>query len=244
MKYALLALVAGLIAVPAVASPGVGDPVYGATVEEGTTEVEVRHGQLTGGPADGENGLVFEAEHAFSDRFSLAALVETGRKPGQHRQVNALAIEGVYTLGKIRALNLDTALYLEYKHGLRGEDDAVEMKGLFEHHAGAFDGRLNLIGEKPLVSGAPIELGYAASADWAVSDDEFRLGVEAFGDLGTTQAFGGRQEHFIGPVAKFEVEHLGPGELEIEAGWLKAVGAARDRTDGQARLLVGYEGHF
>ena len=71
-----------------------------------------------------------------------------------------------------------------------------------------------------------------------------KLGITAFGDFGTTLKFGGRQEHFIGPTGKFEIENLGPGELEFEIGWLRAFGSARDETDGQARLLIGYEFKF
>ena len=74
--------------------------------------------------------------------------------------------------------------------------------------------------------------------------DESRLGLAAFGDFGATQNFGGRQKLFFGPEAKFEIEKFAGGEIEIEAGWLKAFGSARDRTDGQARLLVGNELHF
>jgi hypothetical protein len=115
---------------------------------------------------------------------------------------------------------------------------------LLQHRTGRFDGRLNLVAEKPLAPNEPFELAYAASFDWQVSGDEVKLGLAAFGDPGTTRKFGGRQEHFIGPTAKFEIEHLGPGELEIETGWLRAFGSARDDTDGQARLLIDYELHF
>ena len=208
------------------------------------TEVEARYGRLTGRSADGEDGLVLEAEHAFSSRLSIAGLVETGREPGNRRTVDALAIEAIYTTGRIDALGLDTAIYVELKHGLRGEPNAIEMKGLFEHRAGRFDSRFNLIGEKPLRSGEPVELSYAASADWALIGDEVRLGLAAFGDLGTASHFGGRREHYVGPEAKFEVEHVGSGEFEVELGYLRGFGVARDRSSGQARLLIGYEAHF
>ena len=230
-------------ATPALASPGVGDPVYGATVTKGLTEFEVRYGRLTGGIANGDDGLVFEAEHGFTPRLSVAVLVETGRSLGGPRRADAIAVEAVRTLGRFAPLALDTAVYVEIKHGFNGGPDAIEVKGLFEHAAGRFDARLNLIGEKSFRA-EPVEFGYAASADWTVIGDEFRLGVAAFGDLGTATRFGGRQEHFIGPKAKFEIEHLGPGEIEIEAGWLAAVGAARDTAKGQARLLISYEAKF
>ena len=228
----------------ALATPGVGDPIYGATVEKGVTEFETRYGRLTGGAADGEDGLVFEAEHAFTSNFSLAGLVETSRTSGSGRKVEAIAIEAVYALGRVEALSLDTALYAEYKHGFHGEPEEIEIKALFQHRAGGFDARLNLIAEQPLRHGEKMEFGYAASADWAILGDEVRLGLAAFGDFGTINHFGGHEEHFIGPEAKFEIEHVGPGEIEIETGWLRSFGAARDITDGQARLLIGYEAHF
>lgn len=233
-----------LAPVAALASPGVGDPIYGASVENGLSEFEVRYGRLTGGAADGENGMVFEAEHGFSPNLSVAALVETSREPAGPRRVEAFALEGIYALGRIKPLALDTAVYVEYKHSLHADPDAVELKGLFQHRAGAFDARLNLIMEKPLNSRQPVELGYAASADWAVLGDEVRLGLASFGDLGTFDHFAGREEYYLGPELKFELEHIGPGELEIETGWLKAFGAARDRTQGQARLLIGYDARF
>ena len=237
-----LALGIGLLAAtPAAAAPGIGDPVYGATVTRGLTEFEARYGRLTGGSARGEDGLVLEGEYGLTGRLSVAILVETGRSPGGPREANAVAAEAVRTLGRIAGI--DTAIYVEAKHGLGGDPDAAEVKGLFERTRGRFDARLNLIAEKPLRD-APIEFGYAASADWAVIGDEFRLGGAAFGDLGTSARFGGRQAHFIGPEAKIEIERIGPGEFELEAGWLAAVGAARDTATGQARLLISYEAHF
>ncbi len=240
----IFASVAMLAALPAQAAPGVGDPVYGATVTKGLAEFEARYGRLTGGDADGEDGLILEAEYGFSRRLSGAVLVETGRDPGGNRLANAVSVEAVYALGQIKPLKLDVALYGEFKYGLRGNSDVFETKLLLQHRTGGFDSRLNLIAEKPFAPNEPVEFGYAASADWQVLGDEVKLGVTAFGDLGTTCKFGGRQEHFIGPTAKFEIEHLGPGELEIETGWLRAFGAARDETDGQARLLLSYEVRF
>lgn len=243
MKLAIVAAALLVTSTSAVAAPGVGDPVYAARIESGVTEVEARYGRLTGGLDDCQDGMVFEVEHAFTSGFSAATLLETNREPDGKRRLNAVAVEGVFGLGRIKALNLDTALYAELKGGLHGDPDAIEIKALLQHSAGKFDSRLNLIAEKSLRSGEPVEFGYAASMDWAVVD-EFRLGLAAFGDLGTSDRFGGRQSHFVGPEAKFDIEHVGPGEFEVEAGWLKAFGAARDRTNGQARLIVGYELHL
>ena len=245
MRKIILGFLSAPLAVnTASAAPGVGDPVYGAIVGKGITEVEARYGRLTGGSADKEDGLIFEVEHGFTDKLAAAILLETGRDPGGRRLTNAVAVEAIYALGRIEPLALDVALYGEYKLGTNGNPDVIEPKLLLQHRAGPFDARVNLIAEKPLAPNEPIEFAYAASADWHVSGHQVKLGITAFGDFGTTRKFGGRQEHFIGPTGKFEIEHLGPGELEIEIGWLRAFGSARDETDGQARLLIGYEFKF
>ena len=226
---------------PAAAAPGVGDPVYGATVTKGLTEFEAVFGRLTGGSADGDDGAVLEIEHGFTPRLAVAIKIETGRSLGTSRRADAVAVEVIRTLGKLGGI--DTAIYLEAKKGLHGEPDVIEIKGLFERTRHNFDARVNLIAEKPLRD-EPVSFGYAASVDWAVIGDEFRLGAAAFGDLGTAARFGGRQEHYAGPVAKLGIEHIGPGEIEVEAGYLRAFGAARDNARGQVRVLLSYEAHF
>jgi hypothetical protein len=91
------------------------------------------------------------------------------------------------------------------------------------------------VAEREMVRGAPVTFGYAASADVELVG-EFRLGAAAFGDLSGDE--GGH--HFAGPIVKTEVPHFGPGELELETGYLFALGSARDETRGQFRLLAAY----
>ena len=227
----------------ATAAPGVGEKVYGATIEPGLTEVEARYGRLDGGPDNGEDGLVLELAHGFSKAFYAAALVELEKEPGHGREVEAVSFEAITPIGRIDALKLDVAFYGEYEIVRHGAD-ALETKLLLEHQAGAFDSRLNLKAAKTLQSGQPLEFGYAASADWAAFG-EFRLGLAAFGDLGTTKHVLPHAEHFAGPIVKTELDHLpGKSELEIEAGYLRAFGAARNDADGQWRLLLEWEKHF
>ena len=226
------AAVLALFSTPASALPGLGEEVYGATVEPHETEFETRYGRLGGRTADGEEALVLEASHGFSKRFRAALLTEVGREPGGRRRVSAFAVEAIHTLGRIGGV--DTALYGEYEAARHGPDK-IETKLLLEKPAGKVDARLNVIAERKMVRGAPVTLGYAASADVALIG-EFRLGAAAFGDLGGGE--GGH--HFAGPIAKTEVPHLGPGELELETGYLFAIGSARDEARGQFRLLAAY----
>ena len=243
MKVCVAAALLAVLSVPARAAPGIGEKVYGATVEKGVSEVEFRYGRLVGDYADGEDGAVIEVSHGFTDRFDAGALFEVEREPGESRRLEALGLEGVLALGHIEPIDTDVAVYGEYEAG-RDAPDKIEAKLLLQHRKGPFDGRLNLIVEKELEGGQSAELGYAASADWELVGG-LRGGIEAFGELGSTGRLFPRAEHFVGPMLKTEVEHLpGHGELGIEAGYLFAVGASRDESNGQAGLLLEYEFHF
>ena len=245
MRLLLVAVAAVVVLTgsPALAAPGLDEKVYGATVEKGVSEVELRYGRLVGEQADGEDAAVLELSHGFSDRFYGAVLFGFEREPGGSRHLQAVGAEGIVTLGHLNAIDTDVAIYGEYE-AERHEADNLETKVLLQHRRGPFDGRLNLKAEKHLENGEPVEFGYGASADWKLVGD-LRGGLEAFGELGSTRHLFPRAEHFVGPILKTELEHLpAHGELEIEAGYLFAVGAARDEAKGQARLLLEYEFHF
>lgn len=230
-------LAAALWASAAAAAPGLGDEVYGAEASRGTTELEARYHRLNGKQADGEDVLKLEATHHVSDRLRLAAFGEFGREPGTSRQADEAGIEAIYTLG--RAAGFTFALYGEYALGFHGNADALETKLIVERRRGPLDIRFNLTAEKPLADHAPVELGYAAAADYAVTE-ELRLGLEGFGELGTFSTFAPRAEHYLGPRASTEIEGLGP-ELELSAGYLFPLGAARDDARGQLRIALEME---
>lgn len=223
---------AALAAGAARAEPGLGDEIYGARTAAGRTEFEARFGQLS----DGTDSLKFEATRHLNDRLRLAAFGKFARDPGAPRRAEEAGIEAIYTLG--RAGGLDFALYGEYALGLNGNADAVEARLIVERLRGPLDLRLDLIGEKPLASQAPVELGYAARADYLLGD--VAVGVEALGDLGTFAAFAPPAAHFAGPEARVEIEGLGP-ELELTAGYLFALGQTRQDTKGQMRLALELE---
>jgi hypothetical protein len=237
---ALAALSLG--ATQALAAPGLGSEVYGARVEKGVTEVEARYGELTGGPDDGEAALVLEANHGFSNRFKGAAEIEFEREAGEDAEAEAVSLEGVYYLGQVGGIDL--GVHGEYEANLHGEGDAVALSALFQKTAGPFDGRLNLGWERGLGDDNDAsEFGYKASAMWEVAH-ELKAGVKGFGDLGDSDGFGGRREHFAGPVVEWEMDEIPGGELGIEAGYLFAFGAAKDDADGQVRLGLEWETEF
>jgi hypothetical protein len=72
-----------------------------------------------------------------------------------------------------------------------------------------------------------------------------QVGLQAFGDLGSNRALGGRQAHYLGPMARWEWRPAGRrSELELEAAYLLPVGAARDDADGQVRFALEWETRF
>jgi hypothetical protein len=232
----------------AAAEPGLANKVYAPYVRNGLTEVEIRGGRFTGRPAEGESALVIEIERGLSDRISLAVLAEFEDHAGEARKLDALAVEGVIYVGQIPGIGVDVGGYLEYEQRIHNESGKLEGKLLLAKRVGAFEGLVNIIAEQPLTDrdgeGA-MEFGYAAQATVQAARG-LRLGAQAFGDLGTNRAFGGRQPHFIGPVANWEIRPtwLNGGELEFEAAYLVAAGSARDDTDGQVRLMVEFERRF
>ncbi|MDE2405706.1 MAG: hypothetical protein KGM17_13645 [Sphingomonadales bacterium] len=222
---------------PAIAAPGLGDEVYAATVEPGELELESRYGVLAGGPASGEDNFRLEAGYGVNGHLRIAVVGEFEKEAGSSRKATHAGIEAVYHLGRIGGI--DIAAYGEYELGFHGDADGVEAKLLLQRRTRLWDLRFNLIAEKPLDSSEPTEFAYATSADVAMAD-KVRLGVAAFGDLGTGRRLFPYAEHYIGPNAKFRLPLAGHN-LRIETGYLFAVARARDDADGQFRLNLEIE---
>ena len=241
------AAVAGAVAGAAHAEPGLANKVYDPYVRNGVTEVELRAGRLNGGPLDGESAGVVELEHGFSDRVSLAVLAEFEHHAGEESKLDAIAVEGVTYLGQIPGTGVDVGAYLEYEQRIHAESGVAEAKLLLARQFGPVRGLLNLIVEKPLTNKDEeneTEFGYALQAT-APAAHGLNLGLQAFGDLGTDHRFGGRQAHYLGPVAHWEVRpRAARGEIELEAAYLLPVGVARHEADGQLRLMLEYETRF
>jgi hypothetical protein len=244
-------LAAGLVmsAAPALADPRLDEVVYSPYVENHELEVESRWGQQLGdGSLKGARTLVEELEYGVNDRFSLALVGQIERAPGEGQRLTGVGLEGIAYLGQIPKLGVDIGIYLEYRKGVNGEDDAGEAKLLLAKTVDRFQGLFNVIVERPF--GAPkgegfASYGYAASATWRTVGN-LRLGAEAFGDLGDDHGFLNRpQGAYVGPQLKWEGQpKFLPFEIELDAGWLAPVGAARSEAGSQARINLEFERRF
>jgi hypothetical protein len=242
------ALGASLVGGSALAEPGLANKVYSPYVKNGVTEIELRGGRLNGGELDGESGAVVEVEHGFNDRLSLAVLGEFEHHAGEDSKLDAVALEAVVYLGQIPGVGVDVGGYLEYEQRLHNESGVLEGKLLLAKQTGRVQTLVNLIAERPLTDNADereTEFAYAAQSTFAAGRN-VQLGLQAFGDLGTSRSFGGRQAHFIGPVVQWELRPAwaNRGELELEAAYLFPLGVARRETDGQVRFVLEYERRF
>jgi hypothetical protein len=235
-KRLIAAAVLLILPTAAQATPGMGDEVYGAETTAGETELEARYGALAGGPTDGAEALKLEASYAVNGRLRIAALGEFTRDPFGPRKFEAAGVEAIYRVGTVGGIGV--AVYGEYEVAFNGTDK-VETKLILQRRKGPLDIRFNLIAEKPLSADQAVELGYAASVDFTVFRD-VSLGARAFGNLGTFSNRLPYAEHYVGPVVKVGIDGLGP-EVELEAGYLFAVGKAKQDTNGQVRIMLGVE---
>jgi hypothetical protein len=256
------------VASAARADPRLDEKVYDPYVEPGVLEVEARTaGLIDSAPGGGESASVFEWEYGVQKHLSLALVAVEGVQPHEGSRWRSVGVEAVVGLGRIPKIGVDSALYLEVQHGLGGEPDSVEGKLLLAKRAGRFEGLLNLIVERPLNApgGDFASYGYAASATWRTVG-ALRLGAEMLGDLGSDHSFGGRQAAWLGPQLKWSFRPFGGAggsdadddgdedltssshrafwEVQVDAGWLAAIGPARSEAASQARLGVELERHF
>ena len=243
------ALIAGVLsAAGAHADPRLDEKVYDPYVHNGMAELEVREaGEVGHGVLSGAATTAWEAEYGLNDRVSLALVGTITHDGGGATRMTAIGFEAVGYLEQVPRLGIDTGIYLEATRGLNGESDGFEGKLLFAKTAGRFQGLLNLIVEKPISAPAGegfAAYGYAASATWRVVG-HWRLGAEAFGDLGDDHVFLKNQGAYIGPQIKWNGRPKGsPVEIELDGGWLAPIGANRAEAGSQLRLGVELERRF
>jgi hypothetical protein len=252
MRFHTLALAFTLSATftaPAMADPRLDEVVYSPYIENHMFEVETRIGQeVGGGSLANAQTLVNEFEYGFSDRLSLALVTKIERAPGEAQRLTGVGVEGIYYLGQVPKIGLDVGLYGELTKGAGGNSDSMETKLLLAKTAGRFQGLFNFIVERPF-SGPPGEViasyGYAASATW-LTVGALRLGAEAFGDFGDDHGFLSRpQGAYVGPQVKWEGKpRFLPCEVELDAGWLAAVGQDRREASSQFKLNVELQRRF
>lgn len=248
------------------ADPRLDEKVYDPYVEPGVLEFEARSAGLLNAVDGAQSASVFELEYGFNRSLSVALVGVASQDSHEATRWSDVGLEAVWYVGRIPKIGVDTGFYFEYGHGLNGEPDSFEGKLLLAKQAGRFEGLLNLIVERPL--NAPdgenfASYGYAASATWRTAGT-LRLGAEAVGNLGSDHGWRGNTGAYIGPQVKWELRPGGgkdldgdddgdedaaalakhPWEIDVDAGWLAAIGPARSEAGSQIRIGVELERKF
>lgn len=248
-SFYTLAALAASTAHGAWADPRLDEKVYDPFVERHSFELETRWGREFGpGVLTASSVFVAEAEAGFTDNFSLAAVGQFDHAPGHGNRLAAAGLEGVADLGRLPGLGVEAGVYLEFEKGLGDREDKGEAKLLLARSAGRFQGLLNLIAERPFGAATGQGLatyGYAASATWRVLGN-LRAGAEAYGDLGDDHGLLRRRAGaYVGPVLNWEGRLPdSPVSVELGAGWLAPIGAARVEARSQGRINVSFERQF
>lgn len=203
------------------AEPGGVSSVSGASVTEGETRLEFRTATFHGGALDDSWNHRAQAGHGFTDWWRSTLIVRASQPDDESAEVTSIGIENAFEFTATADWPVQLAGQFEYKFGVNGRDDEVELKLLAERTQGNFNIRFNLIGVHTLSDGAEWEPGYSARGMWRTSD-EFSIGLEAFGE---TEA----DAHYIGPRAALRV-----GEATVALGYL--AGYEDALADGQFRL--------
>jgi hypothetical protein len=231
-------------ALAAMAAPALAAPikVYAPRVEAGVLELEadaVREKDET------ETRL--EVGYGFTSWWKATAVVEVVDGPGRGPRAEAYAIENILVGPRPGWLPFDWGVYAEYEVAARdGSPDKVEVKALFSGAVGKVETRVNLEAERETGSNASdeTEFAYAVQSRYRFNDD-FALGLQASGDLGSSGDFGrlSDREQLFGPIAAGEIHIPGiPGELELEAAYLAGVTDAS--PDDVVRVKIAWERKF
>jgi hypothetical protein len=204
------------------ADPRLDEVVYDPYVESGVLELEARSAGLVsapGGAAAAAN--VLELEYGLNSHLSLALVGIESQEPHGPARWSDVGLEGIW---------------------------------IVERPLNAPDG------------GNFASYGYAASATWRTVG-ALRLGAETLGDLGDDHRFGGRQGAYVGPQVRWEFRPFGgkdvdadgdedgdedasaarsglPVEVDVDTGWLAAVGADRSEAASQIRIALELERKF
>jgi hypothetical protein len=240
-KFFVLAAVAAavLVSKPVSSEPGLGNKVYGAVVNADQFELELRYGELNGGPEDGEAVLIAEAAYGVKDWWYAAALIEFEREAGGDFAVEAVAFENLFELTGGKDDKWRTAAYVEIEFSSKSHGGEIELKGIVEYRDAPWNARANLILERKFGDGASddIELGYALRLTREIVH-EFGVGVEAFGEFGALDRLTSNAPHYIGPIVTTEIE-FEHSEVEFQFGYLFGYGGAE--ADGQFRVQAEWE---
>lgn len=221
MKRALAAALCFAFAASAQAEPGGVSGVSGPGVDDGDIRFELRTAAYQGDALDGAWAHRAQAGYGVTDWWQTTLNLRASQPDGASAELTSIGLENRIEFQATRAWPVHLGAQAEYKFGLHGAEDELELKLLAERAAGDFNVRLNLIAARELGDGAEWESAYAARLGWRASD-ALSLGLEAYGEFDAAA-------HAAGPRAAFRL-----GQATLAVSYL--LGFDEARADSQVRV--------
>lgn len=196
-------------------------PALAARTSPKETRFEFRTATFDGDDLDGNWNHRAQVGHGFTDWWRGTLILRSSQPDDGSAELTSIGIENLVEFTATANWPVQLAGQFEYKFGVHGRDDEVEVKLIAERSEGNFNARFSLIGERALSDGADWEPAYSTRGMWRFSE-QFSLGLEAFGEPEPNA-------HYVGPRATVRLGDATIG-LSYLAGYEDAL------ADGQIRL--------
>ncbi len=226
MRLNLFALTCAIAGAGAVyAEPGGTSGVTSPVVTRGVSKIEFRTAAFNGDALHGAWAHRAQASYSFTDWWRPTLVFRASQPDGEDAELRSIGLENVFFYTPSREWPVQLGGQFEYKFGVNGASDEVEIKFLAERREGPLAMRLNLNGSRDVGDGSSDEWEhvYTARATWRVSE-AWQLGVEGFGEPEAGA-------HYWGPRAGLTL-----GDASISLAYLAGFDAAQ--ADGQFRLAL------
>jgi len=195
--------------------------VSGPGVSKGETRFEGRTAYFDGGALDGSWNHRAIVSRAVTDWWRPALNLRASQPATESAELDSIAIENVFDFTATRGWPVHFGLLAEYKFGMHGADDAIDIKLLGEAESGAFSARFNLIAATTIADRSKWVPAYSARGMWRGSE-RVSLGLEVYGEPDVAALY-------IGPRATVRL-----GAATVALGYLAGFDEAR--ANGQFRV--------
>lgn len=217
--------------------------VGSAGITKGEQSFETRFGISDVGDSAGR----VHYDYAFTGWYQLRLIGSFSRPDGDDLDFSGLTVENWFQWSEEADDNsgFNGGLRFAYTYSDQGEPDEAEVRlTATDKFADGWEWRANLIGELEVGSGREEGLALQTRAQLsralnfsALSSDDWRLGVELFSELGSTEDIPSfrDQAHQVGPVVKVSWENGFYLQTAVR------VGLTEGSDDAMAKLFIGQE---
>ena len=209
----------------AYAEPGGTSGVSGVAIAPGVLKLEARTAVFEGGAIDGNWSHRAQASYGVTDWWRAQVNFRGAAPDGEDAELRSIGLENAVDFVATREWPVRLGGQFEYRWGVNGASDSVELKLLAERRFENVNARFNLVAGRDVGQGSDDwEHSYAARVLWTLSD-RLQLGVEGFGELD-------EDAHAWGPRAGVSFS-----AATFSLGYLSSFGDDAE-ANGQVRLSL------